>query len=367
MGSSTSKGAPLSLQQPQAAKEALSRAFKVPLVPVIVGVVLLAVAVGVSLTSGAAGLEIAEFVDVMFAEIPGVGSGSHLGDPVADLLWQIRFPRTVLALMVGAALSVAGASYQGVFHNPLADPYLLGASAGAGVGAVLALGFGVQFTVGPFEAVPLAAFVGALLAVAGSVLVARGSFFDPSTLLLAGVAVSSLCSATQAYLLQQLDQTRSREVLSWIFGRLAGDGWTPVVTFLPYFVVSVVVLLPQARWLDVLRLGDEQARSLGVNAARVRCVVIAAATFLTAAAVAVSGLIGFVGLVVPHVVRLVASHSYRAILPLSGLFGAGFLLLVDVGARTVSAPAELPIGVITAFVGAPFFAFILWRRKRVSV
>lgn len=343
---------------------ALSRAFVVPTLAVVGGLLALVGAVALSVSQGAAGLPVGAVARTLLDAIPGISLAGVLDGAEAQVLWQIRLPRTVLAILVGMALAMAGAAYQGVFRNPLADPYLLGVSAGAGVGAVLALGFGVDLSVGPFEAVPAAAFCGAVLAVAFSAVVARGAFADPSTLLLSGVAVAALFSALQTYLLQRLDQTRSREVLSWMFGRLATDGWAPVLTLLPYLAVSMLVLAVYSRRLDVMRLGDEEATSLGINAARVRFVIILGATLMTAAAVSVSGLIGFVGLVIPHIVRLLASHSYRAILPLAGLFGGSFLLFVDVGARTLVAPAELPIGVITAFVGAPFFAFILWRRRR---
>lgn len=341
----------------------VQHAFRVSPVGTLVTVGALAVAIVVSLTQGAAGLAPAGVVRSLVDALPGVALDSGLSPVEEAVLWQIRLPRTCLAALVGAALSVAGAGYQGVFRNPLADPYLLGISAGAGLGAVLAMGFGLDLAWGPVGAVPAAAFVGATLAVAGSALVARGSFASPATLLLSGVAIAAFFSAMQTYLLQRLSYTRAREVLSWLFGKLATDGWGPVLLLAPYVLVGVAVLALHARHLDVLRLGDDEARALGLDPVRVRVVVVVAATLVTAAAVSVSGLIAFVGLVVPHVVRLVASHSYRAVVPLSALAGAAFLALVDVGARTTVAPAELPVGVITAFVGAPFFAFVLWRGR----
>ncbi len=338
-------------------------AFRVPAVAVIGAMVALAASILLSATQGAAGLPVGAVLRTLLDALPGVSVGGTLSPVEAELLWQIRMPRTVLAAIVGGALAMAGSSYQGVFRNPLADPYLLGVSAGAGLGAVLALGFGLDIAIGPFNALPAAAFLGALVAVTGSALIARGSFAQPATLLLAGVAMAAFFSAGQTYLLQKLDHTRAREVLSWLFGRLAADGWGPVLLVLPYVAISALVLLLHARHLDVLRVGDDEARSLGLNPARIRLIVIAASTLLTAAAVSVSGLIAFVGLVTPHIVRLLISHAYRAILPLSALVGAAFLTLVDVGARTLVSPAELPVGVITAFVGAPFFAFVLWSGR----
>ncbi|ANS79539.1 transport system permease protein [Serinicoccus hydrothermalis] len=343
--------------------EVADRAFRLS-VPALVGCsALLLLAILASVTQGAAGLPVEGVLRALVGGLPGVDVAQTLTSTQEAVLWQIRLPRTILAALVGASLAMAGAGYQGVFRNPLADPYLLGVSAGAGLGAVLALGFGLDLSWGPIAALPMAAFVGAVLAVTGSVLVARGSFRDPATLLLAGVAMAALFSATQTYALTRLDETRSREVLSWLFGRLATSGWGPVTLLLPYVLLAGAVLWLHARHLDVLRLGDDEARSLGLSPARSRLVVVGAATLITAAAVSVSGLIAFVGLVTPHLVRLLVGHSYRLIVPLSAVLGGAFLATVDIGARTLVAPAELPVGVITAFVGAPFFCVVLWRRK----
>ncbi|WP_114905551.1 FecCD family ABC transporter permease [Ornithinimicrobium murale] len=339
------------------------RAFRLPVPALLGSLALLLLACLLSATQGAAGLPVGGVIRSLLDAVPLIEVDRTLSSQHEAVLWQIRLPRTVLAALVGASLAVAGAGYQGVFRNPLADPYLLGVSAGAGLGAVLALGFGLNLALGPVAALPMAAFVGALLAVTGSVLVARGSFRNPATLLLAGVAMAALFSAAQTFALQRLDQTRAREVLSWLFGRLAADGWHPVLLLLPYVLVAGLVLLLHARHLDVLRLGDDEARALGLKPARSRLLVVTAATLITAAAVSVSGLIAFVGLVTPHIVRVLVGHSYRAIVPLSAVVGGGFLALVDIGARTLTAPAELPVGVITAFVGAPFFCVILWRRR----
>lgn len=347
-----------------ALEESAERAFRIRWPAVVGSAGLVVLVVLLSVMQGAGGLPLSGVVRALADVVPGVDVAQTLTPQQQGVLWQIRLPRTALAVLVGASLAMAGAGYQGVFRNPLADPYLLGVSAGAGLGAVLALGFGLDLAWGPVGALPAAAFIGALVAVSGSVLVARGSFRDPATLLLAGVAMAALFAALQTFALQQLDQSRTREVLSWLFGRLATQGWQPVSLLLPYAVLAGAVLLLHARHLDVLRLGDDEARALGLRPARSRLVVVAAATLITAAAVSVSGLIGFVGLVTPHVVRLLVGHSYRLLIPLSALVGGAFLALADVGARTMVAPAELPVGVITALVGAPFFCFVLWHGKR---
>jgi iron complex transport system permease protein len=266
-------------------------------------------------------------------------------------------------------LSVAGAGYQGVFRNPLVDPYLLGAAAGAGLGATLALTTARGATMAwPIDPVPASAFVVAVLTVGVTYLVGasfRGS--SPAsgvTLVLAGVAVVAFVTAVQTFILQR-NQDAVREVYQWILGRLSGATWGDVVLILPYVTLSCVVLMMHRRHLDVFRVGDDEAAALGVSVRRTRLVVVVAATLGTAAVVSVSGLIAFVGLVIPHAIRLVAGAGYRRLIPLSLLFGAAFLILADIPGRMLSSPAETPIGVVTAFLGAPFFVYLLRTRRIV--
>jgi iron complex transport system permease protein len=292
--------------------------------------------------------------------------GVHVGTPLqgldANILLVLRLPRVLLVALVGGLLAMAGAGYQGVFRNPLADPYLLGSAAGAGLGATLVIAY-APTGFGPIGTVPAAAFAGALGGVGlayllGTVAGRAGGGTSAMTLLLAGIAVSSFLTAIQTFV-QQAHTDQLRDVYSWILGQLGGASWSDLAQVLPYAVVSVAVLLASARALDVLAVGDEEATTLGLRPHRVRLIVLAAASLATAAAVAVSGLIGFVGLVVPHVVRRLAGGSYRIVLPVSLIGGGAFLVLADLVARTVIAPGELPIGVVTAFVGAPFFAALL--------
>lgn len=296
--------------------------------------------------------------------LPFVSIDSGLAPVERALLFELRVPRVLLAAIVGGLLACAGAGYQGVFRNPLADPYLLGAAAGAGLTTTAA----IVFTTGDGNSllVPAAAFAGAiggvLLAYALGNVAGRGS--GTATLVLAGVAVTSFLTAIQTFL-QQLNVEELQRVYSWILGNVGG-GWEQVWLVLPYALVSVAVMLLYGRLLDVLSVGDDEAASLGLNVAKVRLVVLLAASLATASAVAVSGLIGFVGIVVPHVVRRLAGGSYRVVLPLSLVGGAAFLVLADLIARTVIAPAELPIGVVTAFVGAPFFVTVLRLTRRVD-
>ena len=265
-------------------------------------------------------------------------------------------------------LSLAGASYQGVFRNPLVDPYLLGSAAGAGLGATIALVAGRAHTRHwIIDPLPLAAFVGALVAVALTYFVgaAFGANRSGVTLVLAGVAVTSLATAIQTFVLQRNSEV-IREVYSWILGRLSTARWSDVVLVLPYVVISSIVLLLHRRHLDLFRVGDDEAAVLGTNVRRVRLVVVIAATFGTAAVVSVSGLIGFVGIVVPHAIRLIVGASYRRLLPLSILVGASFLILADIPGRVLQNPAETPIGVVTAFFGAPFFILLLRSKKQFT-
>jgi iron complex transport system permease protein len=301
----------------------------------------------------------------VLSHVPLLGVESPFSGTEDAILWELRAPRVALGLLVGAMLAVAGASYQGVFRNPLADPYLLGAAAGAGLGATLVIAYDVGGD-GGLDLRPIAAFAGATLGVAVAYLLGRSvGGRETTTLILAGVTVAAFFTALQTFV-QQRNAETVQEVYSWILGQLETSGWTDVLVVLPYVAVSAVVLLWHRRLLDVLAVGDDEAASLGVPVARVRLLVVAAATLGTAAAVAFSGLIAFVGIIVPHAIRLMVGTSYRAVLPLSLAFGAGFLILMDLVSRTVIAPAQLPIGVVTAFLGAPFFAVVLRTTRTVG-
>lgn len=296
--------------------------------------------------------------------LPLIHVRSGLTEMQASLLWDIRLPRVVLGALVGATLASSGAAYQGTFRNPLADPYLLGVAAGAGLGATLVIVYG-RAAGNAARLLPLAAFAGAIVAVTAAYALASAADRERSStsIVLSGIAVAAFFTAVQTYV-QQRNTDILREVYSWILGRLnTTDGWADVRMVLPYVAVSAAVLLLARRHLDVLRTGEDEAAALGLDVRRTRLVVVGAATLGAAAVVAVSGLIGFVGIIVPHIVRLVAGPSYRRLLPLSMAFGAAFLVLTDVAARTIVAPGELPIGVVTAFFGAPFFFLVLRGRR----
>ncbi len=282
----------------------------------------------------------------------------------ATIVWDLRLPRVILAAMVGLALGAAGAAYQGLFRNPLADPYVIGASTGSALGATL-----VMVTAGSggaigFGAVPLGAFLGAMGA-AGLVYLST-AWWGPApivTLLLAGSAVSS-CLGAVVWLLMVLHDEELARIVLWMMGSLAGRGWSAALGGAPYIAVGLAGLCALARPLDALSLGEQPARALGMPLRRMSGLIVAAASLATAAAVAVAGVIGFVGLIAPHVARAFVGARHRYLSPASGLVGSILLVVADDLARTVAAPVELPVGVLTAILGGPFFLLVLRRAVR---
>ncbi len=280
------------------------------------------------------------------------------------ILLDIRLPRVVLAGLVGAGLGVAGATYQGLFRNPLADPYLIGVAQGASLGAVIGFLVPFQLNVVGVGVVPLFAFAGALVSTAAVYMLARvGKTLPVTTLILAGVALGALLGSITSYLvINSGDKLHS--IVFWLMGTFSMSRWVDVGMVLPYIVVGTGVILLYARPLNIMQLDEEQAQHLGINVERLKIVLLAAATLITAAAVSFVGTIGFVGIIIPHAVRLLWGADYRFLLPLSVLSGGLFMILADLIARTAQAPTEIPIGVITAAVGAPFFLYLLRRRQR---
>jgi iron complex transport system permease protein len=303
-------------------------------------------------------------INLNFLKILKTLLGIHGGLSGQDrtVLVDLRLPRAILAAIVGAALASSGAVYQSVFRNPLADPYLLGAASGAGLGATIA----ITTTHGDvYRLLPIFSFIGGTLAVVTSFFISGKFFAEPQSLLLSGIAVGSFATAIQTYL-QQRHSASLRPVYSWILGELTVANWQVVTWSSFYIALAVGILFSISKQLDGLMLSDEEAFSLGINPNRLRVIAVAAATLATATAVSASGLIGFVGIVVPHLVRGITHRVTNRNLLTIALTGAAFLMLADLGARTLLSPAELPIGVITAFVGAPFFLLVLRRRRTVQ-
>ncbi|HEY5901334.1 MAG TPA: iron ABC transporter permease [Anaerolineales bacterium] len=284
-------------------------------------------------------------------------------DVTSTILLDIRLPHAVLLLLTGAALAGSGASYQGLFRNPLADPYLIGVASGAGLGAVVAMSIRWPEDLAGLYVIPAAAFIGAALTVMLVYSLARiGRSVPTTTLILAGVAVSSFATSLTSFLmLRSNDQLR--RATGWLLGGSLLSGWQPVIALLPYVTVGLAALIASAYVLNVLQFGEEQAAQMGLPAERVKFWLILAASLTTASAVAFSGIIGFIGLMVPHLVRLIWGADYRRLLPLSVVGGGTALLLADLLARTVIAPQVLPVGIVTALAGAPFFLWVLRRSK----
>jgi len=285
-------------------------------------------------------------------------------DTMATIVLQLRLPHTILIAMVGAALAASGAGYQGLFQNPLADPYLIGVASGAGLGAVLAMSLNWPSTLLGFFSIPVAAFVGAALTVIIVYRLARfGNVLSTTNLILAGVAVGSFASALTSFTMLR-SEGEVRRAIAWLLGGSTLSGWAPVLASLPYLVISLGVLITSGYALNVLQFGDEQAQQLGLPVERIKILIILAASLATATAVSFTGVIGFVGLIVPHLVRILWGPDYRNLIPLSILAGATTLLIADFLARILFAPQVVPIGVITALAGAPFFLWILRRSQR---
>lgn len=282
------------------------------------------------------------------------------------IIWDVRLPRVITAGLVGATLAIAGSSYQAVFRNPLADPYLIGVAAGAGLGATIAIVSPLPMDFYGFGYIALFAFLGAMIAVALTYELARvGRIVPTTTHILAGIAVSAAASAGTS-LLMMLNEDRIYLIFSWLYGDFTASNWDKLGSILPYIAMCLVILLLAARQLNVLQLGEDEARTLGIRVEVLKVVTILTASLATAVCVAISGLIGFVGLVVPHVCRLLFGPDHRLLFPMSLIVGAGFLIIADIGARTILAPQEIPVGILTAALGAPFFLLLLRRQRRIA-
>ncbi len=332
--------------------------------PYWIALLALAAALLLSVMVGSVFIPPGDLLAVLRAGLLGQTPESSELRTYATILFSLRLPRTVLVAMTGAALGGSGTAYQGLFRNPLADPYLIGVASGAGLGAVAAMSLRWPYTTLGLLAVPLAAFAAGLLTVFIVYELARtGRSLPVSNLILAGVAMSSFATALTSFLM--LNSTGElRRALVWLLGGSTLSGWQPVLALLPYWLAGLGTLLTMGHALNVLQFGDEQAQQLGLPVTRVRRWIIASASLTTAAAVAFAGVIGFVGLIVPHILRLLVGGDYRRLLPLALLGGAALLLAADVLARVVMAPQELPVGVITALAGAPFFLWVLRRSRQ---
>jgi iron complex transport system permease protein len=300
-------------------------------------------------------------------ELWSIVTGAAANDTFRTILLDIRLPRTALIALVGAALAGSGAAYQGLFRNPLADPYLIGVASGAGLGAIIAMSVRWPYTTLGLLAVPLAAFIASLLTVYIVYTIAHiGGSVPTTSLILAGVAVSSFAvSLTSMLMLRSTGEVR--RAIGWLLGGVSLVSWDATLALIPYLGIGLITLVLTGYALNLLQFGDDQATQMGLNVRRAKFIIIVAASLVTAAAVSFAGIIGFVGLVVPHIVRIWWGVDYRRLIPLSIIGGAAVLLFADVLARIVLAPQELPVGIVTALAGAPFFLWVLRRAKNQGI
>ncbi|MEC9051061.1 MAG: iron ABC transporter permease [Actinomycetota bacterium] len=333
----------------------------------LLGALSLALLAAVVVAAGRGQLDVApaEVIGSLLHRL-GLDLGPMPSHPQGDVtLWAVRFPRVVMAAVAGAALATAGALMQGIFGNPLAEPGVVGVSSGAALAASTVIVFDLAF-VGTWT-VALFAFVGGLVTTILVYLLSRdGGRTEVVTLVLTGIAVNAVASAGLAFLLFLGDQQAREEIVFWQLGSLNGSRWEQVGVAAPFMVVGLVVAMAMSRRLDLLALGDRAARHVGVDVERLRMGAIVVVALLTAAAVAFCGIIAFVGLVVPHLVRLLAGPGHRLLVPASALGGALLLVVADLGARTLVAYADLPIGMLTSLVGGPFFFWLIRRARRTS-
>ncbi len=288
-----------------------------------------------------------------------------VGQVYKDILLQIRVPRVLMAAAVGSSLAVSGAVFQGLFRNPMAEPYVIGVSSGSALGAVVAMLGGFTIAGSGYGIVPLFAFTGGLLTIITVYSMARvGRAVPVMTLLLAGIAISSFLSALVS-LLTYFAGEKLHMVVFWMMGGLGGATWQTVKIMLPYVLVGFIIVMMFSRELNAMLLGEETASNLGVDTEKVKKILLVGASMLVAAAVSTSGIIGFVGLVVPHFIRLVAGPDHRFLLPASAILGGALLIATDTLARVIIAPTELPVGIITSIIGAPMFIYLLKKRRKL--
>lgn len=318
----------------------------------------------ISLVIGAVRFPILETLKILIHHLPLIHIEPTWNQGQETIIWDLRMPRILLSVLVGAMLSVSGAAFQGILRNPLADPYILGVSSGAALGAAITYLFLNPFVLFSHFSVPTFAFLGAILSLIFTMVLSKvKSQRDTETLILAGVIVQAFTSAFLTFLIA-VSGEQMQQIIFWMMGSLANKDWVNVWVLLPYFLVGTVYIYFHYRELNILSLGEHAATHLGMDVERKKISILFAATFLAASAVSMVGIIGFVGLIIPHMIRMVTGADYQRLIPISTLAGAIFLLWTDTIARTLIPSREIPIGVITAFIGAPFFAYLLRKGLR---
>ncbi|WP_289139099.1 iron ABC transporter permease [uncultured Brevibacillus sp.] len=322
----------------------------------------------VSISLGSAQLPLSEVWLILMHQLPGLGDLIPVSWPESSeqIVMKIRFPRVILAVLVGACLSLAGAGFQGVLRNPLADPYTMGVASGSAVGAAFLILFGLHISFLGQWSIPVVAFLTGFVSLWIVLRLANTQGkLQTETLLLSGVVVQAFLGSLVSFMVSLSDKAVN-EIVFWLMGSLSFRGWDFTYVLLPYLIVGLMVLVSYARALNLFSLGERQAAHLGVSVDRTKLVVLIVSTLLTAGAVSIAGIVGFVGLVVPHLVRLMVGPDYRLLLPMATICGGIYVLWADTVARMLLSPTEIPLGVVTAFLGAPFFAYLLKQNKRLG-
>ncbi len=330
--------------------------------------VLLVLSIVLSISIGYTSIPFLDVIKVLFNNTPLLNNLAHfeVSGIQSTLILEVRLPRALCALLVGAALSITGATYQGLFRNPMADPYTIGASSGAAVGATTSVLLGLSITVFGVKTMPILAFIGCLLTVLGVYSISKvGTKVPVQTLLLSGIAVSIFLSAIVNYY-EYLYPDELRQSSFWLMGSFSYTEWSDVWSVLPFIIGGSIAIYLYSRDLNLLALGESEAVHLGVELERMKKILLVSSAFVVAAAVSISGLIAFVGLIIPHLTRLLISPDHRILIPSSALLGASFLVICDSVARVVMPPTELPVGVITAICGGPFFLYLMRKKKKTD-
>ena len=333
----------------------------------LIGFLLLLVLIVFLTTIGTANISFVDTMRIICQKIPFLGSvvsGEGINEVHSMIVLKVRLPRLIAAAVIGMGLSVSGAAYQGMFVNPLADPYVLGVSSGAALGAAIAIAAGFESSVGGFGIAAVAAFVFSILTIFIVFGIAKtGTKISNTNLLLSGVAVGNFALSVIAVIMV-LNRDRVDKIVFWTLGSVSTASWNQLVLLVPIVTCGVILILIYARDLNIIASGEDEARSLGVEVESVKKILLLICSLIVAACVSVGGIIGFVGLIIPHTIRLVTGSDNRLVLPFSAVGGAIFLIVCDTLARSVVSPAEIPVGALTSMFGAPFFIFLLMRRKK---
>ncbi len=323
--------------------------------------------VGLFATIGTADVSVLDTFRIIGSKLPILNryiETSHILDSYKTIIWSIRLPRVLLGVLVGASLSTAGAAFQGMLRNPMADPYVLGISSGAALGASISIVFNLDISILGFSTISLFAFIGGLVSVFVVYNMARIKRKVPvTTLLLSGVAVGQFLTAIMSFLMVIYSKDMNK-IIHWTLGSLSGKGWEPVIKLFIPITLSIIVMNFFARDLNIMLTGEESAHSLGVEVEKTKTCILILGTFMTSMVVSISGIIGFVGLIIPHIVRIIVGPDHRILLPSSALMGGIFMIFTDTIARTIVSPMEIPVGIITALFGGPFFIYLLRKRKK---